>query len=95
MTLYQDSEDRASIESAVETAMKDHRRIDNSVNLSAQKLLEVCDIETPVASTVVILTFMSRNHDPGFTGSAETSLRKRQSTRTGPLNWVNKAQTGL
>ncbi len=41
MTLYQDSEDRASIESAVETAMKDHRRIDNSVNLSEQKLLEV------------------------------------------------------
>ncbi|CAI4212145.1 unnamed protein product [Parascedosporium putredinis] len=36
-----ESDDRASIEAAVEEAMKVHRRLDYNVNINAQRLLEV------------------------------------------------------
>lgn len=41
LALYQESDDWNSIESAVEKAMKVHRKLDNSVNICAQKLLDV------------------------------------------------------
>ncbi|KAJ3525752.1 hypothetical protein NM208_g11505 [Fusarium decemcellulare] len=40
LTLYRESDDRAVIESAVEEAMKVHRKLDYSDNIRTQKLLE-------------------------------------------------------
>ncbi|KAH8663792.1 fungal-specific transcription factor domain-containing protein [Ilyonectria robusta] len=48
LTLYQDHEDRFVVEKAVEDAMAFQRKLDNSVNISAQKLLDV-QIPTPLA----------------------------------------------
>ncbi|VUC20480.1 unnamed protein product [Clonostachys rosea] len=59
LTLCQDSEDRSKIEQAVEDAMRFHRKLDNTANISAQRLLDesrsraqiVQHIKTPTSST--------------------------------------------
>ncbi|KAL6416225.1 hypothetical protein AUP68_00440 [Ilyonectria robusta] len=62
LTLYQDHEDRFVVEKAVDDAMAFHRKLDNSVNISAQKLLDesryrahvVQNIKTPGSSVVAV-----------------------------------------
>ncbi|KAI8669820.1 Zn(2)-C6 fungal-type domain-containing protein [Fusarium sp. Ph1] len=60
LTLCQDHEHRLIVEEAVEDAMAFHRKLDNSVNISAQKLLDesryraqvVQSIKTPTSSVI-------------------------------------------
>jgi hypothetical protein len=47
LALYQESDDWNTIELVVEKAMKFHRKLDNSVNVYAQKLL---DVSNPITS---------------------------------------------
>ncbi|VUC32677.1 unnamed protein product [Clonostachys rosea] len=52
LALYQESDDWNSIESAVEKAMKVHRKLDNSVNIYAQKLLDESRARVEVLRTL-------------------------------------------
>ncbi|CAI6090618.1 unnamed protein product [Clonostachys chloroleuca] len=52
LALYQESDDWNNIESAVEKAMKVHRKLDNSVNIYAQKLLDESRARVEVLRTL-------------------------------------------
>ncbi|CAG9947705.1 unnamed protein product [Clonostachys rosea f. rosea IK726] len=80
LALYQESDDWNNIESAVEKAMKVHRKLDNSVNIYAQKLLdesrarvEALRILNSPSNTVAAHGDVSSPHGPVL-GNDDTDL---------------------
>ncbi|CAH0019838.1 unnamed protein product [Clonostachys rhizophaga] len=64
LALYQESDDWHSIESAVEKAMKVHRKLDNTVNIYAQKLLDESCARVEVLRTLNSPSITVAAHGP-------------------------------